>query len=309
MCKERKFSCLPPRGSAVGILAFIIFACMAAVPSHGTTILTGKVMTTVTRQVPMPFNAVVDEVLVKPGDAVEEGSPLLRYHLQEETARLLQREINTGAATEDLKGQILELERAMAETTAQRNKSKHLVSSGLGSRQALARLEENVNSYKSRIELLRNTIKKSEKNFAERLKELGGYYGQPISEGQPLPHTLTLTSPIKGYVLFVDGALNPGALLKAGFSPMQVGQLNPVLIQVPVYEADIKNIRVGDTAEVEIPSLGDMRFTGLVNEISWISTDMDVANPSYYTVELTVPNPDLVLKPGFKAIVRFGSQK
>ena len=32
---------------------------------------------------------------------------------------------------------------------------------------------------------------------------------------------------------------------------------------------------------------------------------MNVANPSYYTVELTVPNPDLELKPGFKAIVRF----
>ena len=37
----------------------------------------------------------------------------------------------------------------------------------------------------------------------------------------------------------------------------------------------------------------------------WLSTDMNVANPSYYNVELTVPNPDLILKPGFKAVVRF----
>ena len=61
-----------------------------------------------------------------------------------------------------------------------------------------------------------------------------------------------------------------------------------------------------DKAVVEIPSLGNRKFTGIVNEISWISTDMNVANPSYYTVELTVPNPDLVLKPGFKAVVHFG---
>ena len=34
---------------------------------NGATILTGKVVTTVTRAVPVPFNAVVDQVLVKPG--------------------------------------------------------------------------------------------------------------------------------------------------------------------------------------------------------------------------------------------------
>ena len=34
---------------------------------------------------------------------------------------------------------------------------------------------------------------------------------------------------------------------------------------------------------------------------------MDVAQPSYYTVELTVPNSRLELKPGFKALVRFGA--
>jgi HlyD family secretion protein len=42
-----------------------------------------------------------------------------------------------------------------------------------------------------------------------------------------------------------------------------------------------------------------------VNEISWVSNDMSVSNPSYYSVEITVPNPNLELKPGFKAVVRF----
>ena len=56
---------------------------------------------------------------------------------------------------------------------------------------------------------------------------------------------------------------------------------------------------------MEIPSLGNRKFTGTVNEISWVSNDMSVGSPSYYTVELTVPNPDLELKPGFKAVVRF----
>ena len=270
-----------------------------------TTVLTGKVVTTVTRGVPLPFSGVVDAVLVKPGDPVQQGSPLMRYTLYEEARRDLQREVNNGPSTEGLKGQTLDLERNLAEITAQRNKARQLASSGLGSQQASSRLEADVKSVERRIELLRSTIAKAENNFFIRLKELRGYFGQEIKEGMTLPHTLILTSPIDGYVLSLEATLNPGNLLGAGSAPIRVGQLNPVLVQVPVYEAEVSGIHEGDQVEVEIPSLGNRKFMGKVNEISWVSNDMNVANPSYYTVEVTVPNPDLELKPGFKAVVRF----
>lgn len=282
--------------------AFIAFSSCAA---NAATILTGKVMTTVTRPVVMPFNAVIEEVLVKPGAQVKVGSPLVRYRLQDEAERMLQHEVTMGAGNENLKSQILEIEQRLATATAERNKARGLVGTGLGSRQALARLEENVTGYKNRIDLLRSSIRKNDVNFNARLKELSYYFNQPIKAGEKLPRYLTLVSPLEGYVLYVDPALNPGALFAAGGAPIQIGQLNPVLIQVPVYEAEINDIRVGDEAVIEIPSLNNRKFTGLVNEISWLSTDMNVANPSYYNVELTVPNPDLILKPGFKAVVRF----
>ena len=271
----------------------------------GATILTGKVVTTVTRAIPVPFNAVVDDVLVKPGQAVEKGAPLMRYHLQEEAERVLQREVTTGAATEDLKGQVLDLERRLAETAAQRNKARQLAASGLGSAQASSRLEDDVHSLQRRIELLKVTIQKSEKNFSARLEELSGYFGTPIKEGERLPASLTLTAPIDGYVLSLDATLYTGSLLAAGATPIRVGKLDPVLIQVPVYEAEVSGIKAGDSVEVEIPSLNGKKFIGTVNEISWVSSDMSVSNPSYYSVEITVPNPSLELKPGFKAVVRF----
>ena len=70
---------------------------------------------------------------------------------------------------------------------------------------------------------------------------------------------------------------------------------------------DLGRIKEGGHARVEIPSLGDKVFSATITEISWISTNMDVAQPPYYTVELTVPNSQLELKPGFKALVRFGA--
>lgn len=288
-----------------GLLAVIMALCLVQAVPAAEIRLTGKVVTTVTRAAPMPFNGIVDEVLVRPGDAVEQGAPLLRYHLQEEAARMLQRELITGAATEEERGQILSLRQQQTEIEAQRNKARQLAASGLGSRQASSRLEASYESLQSRIELLNIAIDKREKTFAARLKELEGYFGQKLDPRGDLPETLTLTSPINGYVLAVTAETSPGSLLGQGSMPISVGQLNPVLIRVPVYEADVNSIAVDDVATVQIPSLQDKEFVATVSEISWASTDMNVGNPSYYTVELTVPNPTLELKPGFKAIVLF----
>ena len=163
-------------GAALCCAALWLSASGPVLAAEAATILTGKVLTTVTRAVPIPFSAVVDDVLVKPGDAVEEGSPLLRYHLQEEAERVLQREVTTGAGTEDLMGQVLDFERRLAETTAQRNKARQLAASGLGSRQALTRLEDDVNSLKRRIELLRETILDAETGYLSHPSVVSGPY-------------------------------------------------------------------------------------------------------------------------------------
>ena len=155
-------------------LACAALLCLAGEARAETVILTGKVVTTVTRAVTVPFNSVVDEVLVHPGEAVEDGSPLLRYHLQDEAERILQREVTSGAGTEDLKSQVLDVEGQLAQATAERNKARQLVASGLGSKQALARLEGSVSALKDRIGLLQSTIRKAESKFGARLKELTG---------------------------------------------------------------------------------------------------------------------------------------
>lgn len=292
--------------SACGIL-FLGLSAFAPSASAAvqSTVLSGKVVTTVTRAEPLPFNAIVDEVLVKPGEAVQENAPLMRYHLQEESERLLQKELTLGAGMEDMRGQVLDLERRLAETIAQRNKTRQLVASKLGSSQALGRLEGDVTSLQQRIALMRITIKKNEATFSGRLTELSGYYGTKITEGGMLPESLILTAPISGYVLSVASNLYPGTLLPAGTQPISVGQLNPMLIQVQVYEGELNRIKEGDIAMVQIPSLQDREFSAKVSKIAWTSGDMNVGNPSFYTVELTVPNPTLELKPGFKAVVHF----
>ena len=79
--------------SSMGMLALLLACLLLAAPAMAVeTTATGKVVATVTRDVRLPFNAVIDEVLVRPGDAIKAGDPLVRYHLQDEAERVLQRE-------------------------------------------------------------------------------------------------------------------------------------------------------------------------------------------------------------------------
>lgn len=287
------------------LFAVAICAFSAQAYAEQTTILTGKVRTTVTRQPAVHFNGIVENVMVSPGEHVTKGQPIFCYTLQNEARRNLQREVNQGASTESMRAQVLDLSSRLAQVQAQRNKARSLAASGLGSSQASDRLQYDVQSLENRIALTKASIAKAQGNFDMRLKELSGYFDMPIQEGQVLPELLYLKSPIDGYVLSIAPSMNPGATFGAGAMPVSIGQMDPMLIQVPVYEAEVSSLKLGDEATVEIPSLNNKSFKATITEIAWVSNQMEVSQASYFNVELTIPNPSLELKPGFKAVVRF----
>jgi len=59
-------------------------------------------------------------------------------------------------------------------------------------------------------------------------------------------------------------------------------------------------IKVGDRAEVTLASLPGRKFPAVVSRISWSPITSKIDQPSYYEVELKVPNPDLSLREGLK---------
>ncbi len=273
-----------------------------------STILSGKIMSTVTRAKVLPFDAIVSEALVQSGQEVQEGTVLMKYSLTEEAQRALDKEMLLGANTEETKAQILALQSQLTSLRAQSNTARQLASAGLGSNQASARSASEVRLLEQRITLLQQKLNKQEENFKRRLDELSDYYGAPITPNAPLPTQLELKAPMDGHVLSVAATVQPGAVLARGAAPILVGKMNPMRIQVQVFEGELARIKVGDSASVTIPSLNDKVFQAKVAQISWTSSDLDVAKASYFTVELTIPNPKLELKPGFKAIVQFGGK-
>jgi multidrug efflux pump subunit AcrA (membrane-fusion protein) len=269
-----------------------------------STVLSGKLYCPVTRIVTLPFTGIVGSIDVAPGQRVKKDDVLLHYSLEEKAANALEKELTLGAKTEELQGQIVDLERQVLEMKSNIATSRQLVSSKLGSRSTLQQQEETLDALNRRIRLLRESIKKQEQIYTLRLNELEDSFKQPI-QGQRPPQALFVTSPMAGFVLSVAENVQSGALIAAGTAIAEIGSMNPMQIRVQVFENEAVRLKEGESAIVRVPSLQDREYVGKIMQIAWTPQALQTDAPSFYNVQLEVPNDDLALKQGFKALVRF----
>jgi multidrug efflux pump subunit AcrA (membrane-fusion protein) len=287
----------------VGVFMLLLLPSAYAQAAE-STVLSGKLYCPVTRVVTLPFTGIVGSVDVAPGKHVKKDEVLLRYALEEKAANVLEKELAQGANTEGLQGQIVELERQVVDTKSKIATSRQLVNSKLGSRNELQQQEEALDALNRRIRLLRESIQKQEQIYKLRLSELEDSFKQPIQGNKP-PQKLFVTSPMEGFVLSVAESVQAGALIVSGTAIAEIGSMNPMQIRVQVFENEAVKLREGDSATVRVPSLQDREYTGKIMQIAWTPQALQTDAPSFYNVQLEVPNDDLALKQGFKALVRF----
>lgn len=268
----------------------------------------GKVYCSIMRWAPLTFPGVVREVLVSPGDTVMAGQTLLVYRLSEQVARELQAELDAGPQVRELQRQLLEVKRQLLELDDQRETASRLSEAKLGSKRAMSRLDSSRELLLEQRRLLNDSIARLQSVYQARIRELESRFGVPLANGK-IPDHLLLTSEVDGQVLELDMWLRPGM----AFGPMQnavaVGVVDPVRIRTHVFEAEIVNLAVGDTARVVVNSLGDRELNATVTQIERSPVDLGLDRPSYYGVELRASNPDQSLRQGFKANIFFNSSK
>jgi Cu(I)/Ag(I) efflux system membrane fusion protein len=108
--------------------------------------------------------------------------------------------------------------------------------------------------------------------------------------GRP-SRALTLTSPISGVVVKKD--VVDGMRLEAGAMPYEIVDLSEVWVLADVYETEIRRVKLGMPATLELKAYPDRRFDGRVVFVD------PVLNASTRTVKvrLTFPNSDGALRP------------
>jgi RND family efflux transporter MFP subunit len=118
---------------------------------------------------------------------------------------------------------------------------------------------------------------------------------------QTLHKYMTITAPFEGVV--TKRYANVGAMIQAGTSSqampvVQLSQNNLLRLVLPVPESSVGRVRVGETVDVRVPSLG-RTFPGRVARLA------EKVQPSTRTMdtEVDVQNPALTLIPGMYAEV------
>ena len=113
-----------------------------------------------------------------------------------------------------------------------------------------------------------------------------------------------IRAPIDGIV--ITRSVDPGQTVASGFQTPVLFQvaadLRKMQVVVPIGEADIGQVAVGQRATFTVDAYPERPFGGAVTEIR--SSPVIVQDVVTYGGEVEVSNPDLALKPGMTASVR-----
>jgi multidrug resistance efflux pump len=266
-------------------------------------VVSGKAYCSLKRAVIVPFHGIVTSVHAKSGKAVKKGEVLAKYRLGDEVALSLRKEISS-SHIKNLEMELAGLEKGLAELRAKEKDLSQLVKHNMASANSLTSVRNEIELLEKKRELIVQRLPLERSLEKQYRSVVGKQLGSPVSSGSALRYG-TLVSPIDGHVVWVGHEIRKGAELRPKKEGFIIGVMDPMLIYTRVYEKEVIELKVGDPAEIEIESLPNRKFSGKVSRISWTPVSTNPANPTYYEVELEIPNKDLVLREGFKGKVTF----
>jgi multidrug efflux pump subunit AcrA (membrane-fusion protein) len=263
----------------------------------------GKVFCSLKRRVDLPFKGVITSILVHSGEQVKPGQVLARYRLAPESmARIRQRLAPPQIMETQVK--LADLERTLGPLQIKRRELTRLLQDKLAPPQGLEQVKRDINLVTQERAALQSRLRQDRQLAQDDLKVLQDQLGKAVSSGR-IPQEAEMLAPIGGYIIWVSPVLQEGAMLEPTPAVFQVGVMDPMLVRAQAFEIEALQIKPGETAEVTFESIPNQKFQGRVSRISWSSLTPGLEQPSYYDVELKVPNPGLVLKDGLKAQIFF----
>jgi HlyD family secretion protein len=232
--------------------------------------------------VPAPRSGQLSEIYAHRGTHVEANAPLAKLDASFATAEL-------SAAQTALSASRAGVERARAAraaATEERTRAERLLARGLVSAASVAAAKS---SEQEAIAALR---------AAEAQRELDS---QSANGAKARRDETTLRAPVSGFVL--SATEDVGAMVGPQTGPLFVisPPLSELMLTVPISEADIGLVRVGQEAIFTVAAHPDRRFPAKVGEIE--REPQRTGSSVSYRVRLRVQNPDGVLLPGMTANV------
>jgi membrane fusion protein, heavy metal efflux system len=237
--------------------------------------VTGTVQPDVSRNVPVISLAAgrVIEVHARLGDMVTKGQLLLT--VQSSDISSAYNDYQQAIADQDL-------------ARKQLDRSKHLEERG-----AIAEKDLEV------AQAAETKTQVAVKTTLERLRVLGVDPDHPST-------IVEIRAPVSGVITDQQVTSASGVQGLASPNPFTISDLSSVWIVCDVYENDLANVRLGETADIRLNAYPDRMFTGTISNIG------PILDPNIRTakVRIEVQNPDAIMRPGmFVTATFYGPQK
>lgn len=226
-----------------------------------------------------PEKGEIAEILVKEGDDIEKGTPLLRYENKQLSLEKQQNELqrrSTFLQINDLKKQHEDIDKLLKDDQENEQLKREHAQIKLQQQQANIELEQQL--------LQKESIQ------------------QQIND-------LTVKSDIDGKVVTVDEQAAAGASQLEQQPVVRIGSTGKLVVEGVISEYDTMKIKEGQAVTLNSDAVPDKTWKGKVTLISDLPKEMDSigedGNTSgvQYPIQITVEDKDMNLKPGFQMIV------
>ena len=242
----------------------------------------------------------VRKVFVEEGQAVRAGQVLAELDVRDYQYRVSAAAAQAGAAGATMQkadAGLRKQELAQAKVDLDRVEDEYKRLKALYERGSLApndykKIEAAYLAARERYSMAQEGARSEDKQAAKEM--FHGAQAQENIAKKALSDT-RLTAPFPGIIAKKD--VENGMLVSSSRPVFVLLSLQPAKVRVGVPEAEIGKVRIGQKAEIRIPSLGSGSFEGRVETIGF------AADPAArtFSVKISVPNPKLELRAGMVA--------
>lgn len=266
----------------------------------------GKLVSSLKRNVPIPYKGIVTDVLVTAGQKVKKGDPLIVLQLDPSVIADLRRRVSP-QNIQEIEVRVAQVNESIVPLEAKLREVQQLAKQKMASQQNQEQVAKSIESLKKQRAHLQKQMDVLRQSVKDEVAALSSVLGEKVTSDH-IPQIVTLRAPIGGHVIWIKHTVRPGAELSKGLG-LVIGVMDPMIILAQVFEIEASRMQLGDKATVTVASIPNKTFQATLERISWAPVDPGLGKPSYYPVELSVPNPDLLLKEGYKTKVTMLPEK
>jgi multidrug resistance efflux pump len=185
---------------------------------------------------------------------------------------------------------------------------KLLAQQNMATSESVEQVNREIQFYTRQRALLQDRMTQEKAYAQEDINVLRHLLGPGVGPGQ-VPKEVPLVAPISGHAIWVHPDVRQGSELPPGTPVAWIADMDPMRVRAQVHEIEAMQLRLGEGAEMALESVPGRKFQAKVVSIPWTSASPAPDQPSYFEVELEVPNPDFVLKEGLKGMITFPAQR